>query len=278
MLNDAVAAMRAHAEAAARTVLEIPDQRLTDEWEWRETRRTVRFGAYHLVEVLEATAAELAADARWTVAGALAARVTQARWDLRAVLVAGAGSVDAPWGEEWTIRQTLTHMIWSQDFWAWLAENWAERLRDGREIPAWGYDRDEVPDRYRAAPEAMEGSLEDLLGALDSYLDRSIAALAVVGSHSGLDVPVKFQRADVPIRYYPARWIGHLREHTIQVEKTLDGTGHRPREAERIAGRLLSAYGALEGVAVQVPEEAARPILEAAGPGLAHHARGLLGD
>lgn len=276
MLNDAVAAARAHAEAAAAQLLEIPDPALTVEWEWRETKRSVRFGAYHLVEMLESTTAELSADARWTVAGALGARVTAARWDLRGLLVGAGGQVDAAWGEEWTIRQTLTHMLWSQDFWCWMTGGWAESFEAGRELPEWGYERAEVPDRFRADPETYDGTLDDMLGALDSFLDRSLAALAVVGRHDQLDRMVRFQRAAVPIRYYPVRWIAHLREHAIQIEKTLVGIGHRPREVERIANRVLSAYGELEGVALQVPEEAARPILETAGHGLSHQARALV--
>ena len=44
-----------------------------------------------------------------------------------------------------------------------------------------------------------------------------------------------------------------MREHTIQVEKTLAMLGRRPTEVDRLVRLLLAAYGRLEAVVSGMP-------------------------
>ena len=51
-----------------------------------------------------------------------------------------------------------------------------------------------------------------------------------------------------PIRFRMHRFEEHLRQHTIQVDKTLVALGHPPTEAERLVRNLYTALAGLESV------------------------------
>lgn len=273
MVSDPVMATRAHVESAARSLLGIEDAAWGRPWEWRGSRQSIRFAFYRVHEVLEETQAELAPEARWTPGAALAGRATAARWALHGTVLPHAGLLDAPAGDEWTLREVLSHVVQAQDFWAWLSGHWVELLAAGQEIPASGYVREAVPAHYRGEREPVAGTLDEIRAELDQHLDASLANLLEVERRGALDVPVSFQRAEVPIRFYPARWSAHLREHTNQAEKTVPLTGRQPREVELVLRLLLRAYGELEATAMAVPESVAAPILETAGLGISRHAQ-----
>ena len=272
MIGDSVIATRAHMEAAAAALLTIPDAAWDTPWEWRGSRQSIRYALYRLHEVIEETQAELAPATSATPGATLCARATSARWALHGAVLPYAELLDAPAGDEWTLRQVLSHVVQAQDFWAWLSGHWVELLATGQEIPALGYVREAVPPHYRSEREPVAGGLEQIRAELDQHLDAAIANLLEVERRGALDTPVTFQRAEVPIRFYPARWSAHLREHTNQVEKTIPLTGRRPGEIELVVRILVRAYGELEATAMVVPESVAAPILEAAGLGIARHA------
>ena len=57
----------------------------------------------------------------------------------------------------------------------------------------------------------------------------------------------------VTARFRLYRMSAHLREHTIQVEKTLPRLDRPPREVDRLVRAVAGAYGRLEGAAVGDP-------------------------
>ena len=50
----------------------------------------------------------------------------------------------------------------------------------------------------------------------------------------------------VEIGFRIGRWSSHLREHTIQVEKTLAMLGHTPTEVDRLIRLILAGWGQAE--------------------------------
>ena len=58
----------------------------------------------------------------------------------------------------------------------------------------------------------------------------------------------RWARFPVTVRFRILRWASHLREHTIQVEKTLVMLGHVPNEPARLVRNMLAAYGRAESV------------------------------
>jgi hypothetical protein len=67
----------------------------------------------------------------------------------------------------------------------------------------------------------------------------------------------------VTVRYVPLRWSAHLREHFVQVERTLDLIEFRMAEQARVAARFLVAYAELEGIVLTVRNPRNDAILQA---------------
>jgi hypothetical protein len=61
-----------------------------------------------------------------------------------------------------------------------------------------------------------------------------------------LVLAARWQGFPVDIGFRLGRWSSHLREHTIQVEKTLVMLGHTPTEVDRLIRLVLAAWGRAE--------------------------------
>ena len=62
----------------------------------------------------------------------------------------------------------------------------------------------------------------------------------------------------IPIDFRLGRYGSHIREHTVQVDKTLAMTGRQPTEVERICRLILGSYGRLEALFVGLTTERGR--------------------
>ncbi len=108
------------------------------------------------------------------------------------------------------------------------------------------------------------GTLDQIRARLDATLDLSAERLAGMpeerlaygGRWSGFAVSLGFRLG---------RWSSHIREHTIQVEKTLAMLGRAPTEPERLVRLTLAAYGRAEAVVFGQPgADSAAEIIRAA--------------
>lgn len=84
-----------------------------------------------------------------------------------------------------------------------------------------------------------------------------------------LNIPTRWSRADVSLGFRFGRCASHLREHTIQVEKTLSMLDHVPDERAWLVRHVLAAYGRAEAVVFgrADADEAAERIAQAAAEG-----------
>lgn len=243
---------RAAVRAAALELLAIPDRALERGWAWRDDEADVRYGLFRTIEATEAAAAELgrvlrAAGRSPTAGAARIAPATIARWDLHGVL---AGLTDADLdrhaGGEWTIRETLAHVIGGQRAYGWFTAWWAARPPD-EPTP------DRVSDAVAAAaglPEEEEegtGTLAEIRDRLDAVLDASAGRLGQLDD-GALARPARWAGIPVDVGFRLGRWSSHLVEHTIQIEKTLADLGRRPREVERLVRHLHATWGRLEAL------------------------------
>ncbi len=247
---------RAEAIAAARELLAIPEEALTRPWTWiGGSEEEVRYGAYRAAEALEqaeieARAAVAATDAKELRAARIVGPATAARFDLHGMLLPlDERLLDAdPGGGEWSIRLVLGHVIASQRGYGWGTAWWQDRAYDAadRALPA------RIPEEFFAtAPDEAtteaEGTLEDLRARLDAILDLSAERLAGLPDDR-LDFGARWSGFPVTVGFRLGRWSSHLREHSIQVEKTFAMLGHIPDEPARLARHLLAAYGRAESV------------------------------
>jgi hypothetical protein len=265
-----IAAARTDLLASLGDVLAIPDGALEGPWRWRpadEIDTDVRYGIYRLHERLEEAIAAIergragaptAAASGGPAVPPLAA-ATEARWDLHGVLLPlGPAELDEPpGGGEWTVRRTLGHVITSQRSYGWFSAWFLHRAGqpDAGEYPPDGTlppDGDEEEDG-QGSPEEVRARLDGLVDeAIEAYAGIDAGQLAVAGRWSGLPVTVDFRMG---------RLGSHIREHTVQVDKTLAMLGRVPTEAERLARLVAATYGRLEGLVIgRAAAELDRPL------------------
>jgi uncharacterized damage-inducible protein DinB len=253
-LAPAIATGRAALAEATPDLLAVPDSVLEATWPWRDEKADVRYGLYRIVEALEEAGGDAAralaeGGVQRTPAARRIAPATVARWDLHGLLAPlGADDLDAdPGGGEWTIRQTLGHIVLSQraygDGTAW----WLEQPADG-----------DYPTRLpEAAVEDMawpteesdgEGPIAEIRERLDGWLDLDASLLGALDD-AELARRARWSGVAVDIGFRIGRWASHIAEHTLQVDKTLVMLGRHPTEVGRLVRQIHAAWGRLEALA-----------------------------
>jgi hypothetical protein len=245
-----VADARAALEAAGRSLLAVPDGRpLEAAWPWpgSTSEVDVRYGYYRLFELLEAAAAGVvAALANGPVVAAPGARrgaaATVARWSLHGLLLplSDADLDRDPGNEEWTVRQTLGHMVQSQQFYGSFTAWWLTQAPTPAAIPPVALTYEVPSEEAQSA-----GSVTNIRARLDALLDLSMARLGGL-DEAQLSVPARWSGGEVTVGFRIGRWASHIREHTIQVEKTLVMLDWPTTEVERLVRLIFEAYGRLE--------------------------------
>ena len=253
-------------------ILAISESALTRPWAWiGGGEEEVRYGLYRVHELFEAAEIRAARVLRRSgtdagLAAELVAPATAARWHLHGLLVPLVDAdIDADPGDgEWTIRRTLAHVVNGQRAYGWGTAWWVSQ--------AYAVDDPTMPARvdesvYTTLPDEEgpegAGTLDDIRARLDTTVDRSIERLAGL-PEAHLALGSRWSGFAVPIAFRLARWSSHIREHTIQVEKTLVMLGRTPTEPERLARLALAAYGRAEAQCIGRPDADAAAALVAA--------------
>lgn len=255
-LPPAIRAARAVLPELVADMLAIPESALPVEWPWiGGGEEEVRYGFYRVQELFERAEVDAARAVAATghdggLAAALIAPATAARWDLHGLLAPLTDAeIDAePSDEEWSIRRTLGHVVNGQRAYGWATAAWQARgiavddpsLATPPTFPIY----EGLPDED--GPE-MAGSLDDIRARLDAILDLSAERLAGL-PEDRLGLGTRWSGFAVSIAFRLGRWSSHIREHAVQVEKTLAMLGRQPTEPERLARLVLAAYGRAEAV------------------------------
>ena len=253
-LPDSLLDARSALRAAAADYVSIPDSALLKVWLFRgiDPEDGVRYGIYRAAETIEAADAELEAALAGAPArapGAIrSAPATIARWALQGRLAAVDDAIldRVPRDDEWTLRQTLAHTVGGQRGYGvftrwWLAQPLGEArpARVTAEAEA-ALDRELPPEQTEAA-----GSVEDIRGRLDDVVDEWALRVADLDG-TALAASAMWSGVPVDVDFRIGRWASHIREHTLQVDKTLDWLGYEPSEPARIVRDMLATWGRLE--------------------------------
>ncbi|HUP83406.1 MAG TPA: DinB family protein [Candidatus Limnocylindria bacterium] len=250
-IHPALARLRTAFNATFGVLATIPDERLTSLWVWDGNAINVRYAFYRTLEMLESTAAEVArgiagypsSEARDAV-GATSA----ARWELQGVL-AGLSDADLdadPGGGEWTVRQTMGHIIGGQRGYAWGNAYWIS-VRDQAQPPG---PRRAPEGLFASMPQDDEeatGTLVDVRQKLDDIVDTTSSRYATLTADE-MDAAAGWYGFPVTVAFRMWRLPSHIEEHTLQIEKTLDMLGHRATEVERLVRLNARAMGRLEAL------------------------------
>jgi len=262
-LPDSLIRARAALNAAATDYLAIPDAALTKVWLFRgvDPEDGVRYGIYRGGETIEVADAELEASLAGAPArtpGAIrSAPATIARWALQGRL---AGLDDAlldrvPREGEWTLRQTLAHTIGGQRGYGVFTRWWLSQPLGAARPARISAEADAALDR-ELPPEASEaeGSVAEIRSRLDQVLDEWALRVADLDEFA-LAASAMWSGVPVDVDFRIGRWASHIREHTLQIDKTLDWLGYQPSEPARIVRDMLTTWGRLEaGIFPSTPE------------------------
>jgi DinB superfamily len=254
-IPEALLAARREMMAAVRELATLTDADLVKPWPWigGPDAEQVRYGFYRISEAferagIEADRALRASGIDRALAADLIAPATAARWDLQGLLLPLPDQLwDAdPGGGEWTIRQTMGHVVGGQRGYGVVTAWW-----QGQGLPASRSDLPWTPEEvYQQLPsdeEEGEGSPTEIRDRLDEQLDHATERLAGLPADR-LALGARWAGFPVDIGFRLGRWSSHLREHAIQVEKTLVMLGHTPAEVDRLIRLVLAAWGRAEAV------------------------------
>lgn len=175
--------------------------------------------------------------------------------DLQAALLGVSSDEEdqAPAEGEWPLRQILGHIVGAEVGFYVVVKYALDRHRTGDGRPA------EIPD------ETWDAVLGEDVTAVEAILDGSLAGIR--SYHETLHERVLHEFADIaedemaiPSMYwegYPLslrfrlhRFDSHLRQHTIQVDKTLVAIGPALDESRRLLRLIYAALGEAEGPAI----------------------------
>jgi DinB superfamily len=259
---DAIRDGRAAIHEIGRILRGIPDSDIGRPWTWSgESEEEVRTGAYLALAAFHEGAGETlrtvqSAGLTPGPAGGALAAVSRARWDLHGILESlDDETYDAdPGGGEWSIRDTLGHVVTSQRAYPWFSPWWLARRDQPLPDAADESHGDPLPSEEAEA----SGSPPVVLQRLDSLIDLAVALWSPADADT-LAVRARWAGFPVTLGFRTHRWGAHLEEHTLQVDKTLAMLGTSIAETHRLHRLLCRAWGDVEAVVFALPtHEASR--------------------
>jgi hypothetical protein len=239
----------------------LADSDLEKEWIWGSYKSEgVRFAYFRTFEQLR----ELAVKLNWarnvsgtplTEAQQILTRYHAAYSDLQAVLI-GVGSEfeERPPAEgEWPLRRILAHIVGADLGFYVVIKFSLDRYRQGLdqlveiEDEIWlgiaGMSDDEVDEMITRPITGLQTFHRD-------FHQRVISEFTSIEAPE-LEMPVKYWEDEpMGLRFRMHRFESHMRQHTIQVEKTLHQLGLVPNESQRLLRLIYAALAEVEGVMI----------------------------
>jgi hypothetical protein len=247
-------------EEFARRALQLTDADLDRPWAWGDyNEEGVRFAFFRTFEELGDLALRTAGLVpQPSRAQRALARYHAAYRDLQAALlgVDAALSERAPAEKEWPVRQALAHMA-NADFGFFALVHFAlDRHRAGT------WNEDKIPDEFFDSLlgmeyPAFEALLKGPMPGIQAYhaaLHQRILDDLVGITEAELGLPsIYWESYPMPLSFRLGRFESHLRQHTIQVDKTLVALGVGPTEVRRLLRLLYAALADCEGAVLPAP-------------------------
>lgn len=244
-------------EQLCRVMVRLPDEAMDRPWAWRMyDEEGLRFALLMTQHELRDLAVRLAAarDRGGSAPGEserIRAQYHEAYRDLTGLMhrVRDDELDREPAPEQWPLRQVIRHMIGALYGFSAVVQLATDAHARGEPLRE---PSDEEFARAKAMPAPQEriasGDREDVANALFAAHRRALGAMGLVRD-AQLERPALFWDGEMPLRFRLHRFEAHLRQHTIQVEKTLLGIGHPATEAERLVRLVHVALAGVESLA-----------------------------
>ncbi len=255
------ASLASAVEEFALVTQKISDTDLDREWAWGAyDSEGVRFAFFRTYEELREVAAKTAQQRSalglgLSTAQYILAQHHRAYRDLQAALVGVDQNITslAPAEGEWSVRQTVAHIVGAEMGFTVAIQYALDRNRSGDGRPA------QIPD------EAWESILGEDLASLEAILDGPLEGIQ--GYHEvlhrknlhdfagiserELETPSRYwEDTEMSLRFRLHRLDSHLRQHIVQVDKTLDALTRQRSEASRLLRLIYSALAEAEGATI----------------------------
>lgn len=239
----------------------VPDSELDRAWAWGVyDSEGVRFAFFRTYEELRDLAAKTAAArAAHGPAVSTAQRIlAQYHWayrDLQAALLGVGGDEEdrAPAEGEWPLRRVVGHIVGAEVGFYVAVKYALDRYRSGDARPA------EIPDEewdailgedITSVEAILDGPLADIRSYQKVFHERILREFAGICEEE-LAIPSRYwEDYALSLRFRLHRFDSHLRQHTVQVDKTLAAIDRPPSEAKRLSCLLYAALAEAEGPAI----------------------------
>jgi hypothetical protein len=230
----------------------------------------VRFAFFRTYEELrdlatKTAAARAARGLAISQAQRILAQYQGAYRDLQAALLGvAAGEEDqSPAQGEWSLREIVAHIVGAEVGFYVVVKYALDWYRSSGERPQ--------PLAPKIPDEAWEVILGEDIASIEAVLDGPLAGIQ--SYYENLHERILFEFAGIaddelgppshywegyplPLRFRLHRFDSHLRQHTVQVDKTLAAIGRAPNEARRLLRLVYAALAEAEGTAIGVWEVA----------------------
>jgi uncharacterized damage-inducible protein DinB len=241
-------------EALVRATVRLSDEDMGREWKWGAyDEEGLRFALLMTHHELRDLAVRLAARraAAPSQAKRILAQCHQAYRDLTGALAGVRNEdLDRPPAEgEWPVRETLVHVIGAEHGFLAVSKIGVDRHRAGRpDEPSddeWNAARAPFAEARTAAESSVRAATIE--GIRDAFATIHIRILRELGdiTDAEIDLPAWFWDGAMPIRFRLHRFEEHLRQHTIQLDKTL-AVVRPPTEAQRLIRNIYNALADVE--------------------------------
>jgi hypothetical protein len=267
-LIDSVHSLRGMAIKMDEAVLEKP-------WEWSSYDEGVRFVFFRALEEFRSLAVRLA-QARVAVGQApsqaqrILAQYHAAYRDFEGAVTGldEAAFTQPPAQGEWPVQRAMAHIV-GADMGFYVVVRYAleyHRSGDGRPER---FD-DAVYDAYLGMNEAryeelMNRPADGLLAYYEILHQRILTEFSLIGDDE-IDLPANYWEKEThPLRFRLGRFESHLRQHTIQIDKTLAALGRLPGEPLRLVRMVYAALAEAEGARLGAPDIGTGLVTETAG-------------
>lgn len=246
----------------ARLTAGLTEESLDLDWAWEDYDEGLRMAFFRSYAQLRELAVRVAASRvsagrPLSTAQRILGQYQAAYRDLQAVLAGVNHDLASrpPVQGEWPVVRTIRHMLETESNFLPVVMKGISRFRQGGQEP--GALRDEEYDAFwqGSLEESLPSSLDELMETYDKVHER---VLAEVGSiqETELEAPSVFwESRPMPVRFRLHRFDAHLRQHTIQVEKTLEALGASPGEAKRLLRLIYHALAECEAAQFGLPAE-----------------------
>ena len=247
-------------ETFAKLAVNLEDSDLDREWQWGEYDEGLRFAFFRTYETLQKLAADpgLQDGSMITRAQVILSQYNAAFRDLQAILL----PVDDQLAEktftedEWPIRKVLIHMLEAEVAFLAINADALARRRAGETNPAelsdsaWKAFKENDPF-FKIAEKGTSNELR----RYHQQLHERVLETFVNTTDIELETPIWFwESSPMSLQFRLHRFDSHLRQHTVQIEKTLVKLDQIPNEAQRLVRLIYQAFANIESALMVLHE------------------------